>query len=134
MSHTVFLKGLWGGLTRQRAAQDLQPHAQRAVPALRDDPDVASQHGLGEPVHDRSVFVVVSEEQLNETGETGGRRFSGGARRRRRRLRSTHPVCVSVVNGGPFSAVITEGQEVGCHEVAPEMSQQKIRMWSLLLR
>lgn len=53
-------------LTRHGAAQHLQPHTQRAVPALRDDSDVAGQHGLRQLVHHRSVLIAVSEEQLGE--------------------------------------------------------------------
>lgn len=58
-----------GLLTRKRAAQDLQPHTKRAVPALRDDSNVARHHWLCKPVHDRGVFVAVSKKQLDKNGE-----------------------------------------------------------------
>lgn len=53
-------------LTRQGAAEDLQPHAQGAVPALRDDPDVTGDHGLRQLVHHWSVLIAVSKEQLDD--------------------------------------------------------------------
>jgi len=51
-------------LTRHGAPQELQPHTKRAIPALRDDSDVASQHRLCELVHHRRVIVTVSKKQL----------------------------------------------------------------------
>lgn len=53
--------------TWQGAAEDLQPHAQRAVPALRDDANVTSQNGFGKLVHHWSVLITVCKEQLDET-------------------------------------------------------------------
>lgn len=54
-------------LTWHGAAKDLQPHAQRAVPALGDDSNVTSQHWLGQLVHHWSVLIVVRKEQLDVT-------------------------------------------------------------------
>lgn len=53
-------------LTGKGAPEDLQPHAKRSVPALRDDSDVTSHHRLSQPVHHRSVLVIVSKKQLRK--------------------------------------------------------------------
>lgn len=37
-----------------------------------------------------------------------------------RHLRPAHPVSISVMDGGPLPAVITESQVVGRHKVTPE--------------
>lgn len=55
-------------LTRHGAAEDLQPHTQSAVPALRDDSDVAGQHGLCQLIHDRNILIIASKEQLDKRG------------------------------------------------------------------
>ena len=60
---------MWLRLTGHRAAEDLHPHTQRAVPALRDDSHVAGQHRLCQLVHYRSVLITVSKEQLGEREE-----------------------------------------------------------------
>ena len=52
-------------LTRQGAAKHLQPHTQCAVPALRDDSDVAGHHRHCQLVHHWSVLITVSKEQLD---------------------------------------------------------------------
>lgn len=52
--------------TRHGAAKDLQPHTQRAIPALGDDPDVAGQHRLCQLIHHWSVRITVSKEQLDK--------------------------------------------------------------------
>lgn len=69
-----FLKCVFGGVrfTREGAAQNLQPHAERAVPALRDDSDVASHHGHGEPVHHGRFLITVCKEQLEIQVKGGG--------------------------------------------------------------
>lgn len=54
-------------LTCLGAAEDLQPHTQRAVPTLRDDSHVTGQHGHGQLVHHWSVLIAVPKEQLDET-------------------------------------------------------------------
>lgn len=54
-------------LTWYRAAKDLQPHAQGAVPALGDYSNVSSQHGLGQLVHHWSVLITVGKEKLDKT-------------------------------------------------------------------
>lgn len=59
-------------LTRQGASQDLQSHAERAIPALRNDPDVAGQNRLCELVHHRHVLITVSKKQLYKKGYEGG--------------------------------------------------------------
>ena len=58
--------GVISQLTRQGAAEHLDPHTQTAVPALRDDPDVTGDYGLRQLVHHRSVLITVSKEQLEE--------------------------------------------------------------------
>lgn len=40
-------------------------------------------------------------------------------------LRSTHPVSISVMDSGPFSAVVAEREEVGGDEVAPGKAQER---------
>lgn len=62
-------------LTWHGAAEDLQPHAQSAVPALRDDSNVTSQHWLSQLVHHWSVLIAVCKEQLDETEQRGLRRL-----------------------------------------------------------
>lgn len=57
-------------LTGQGTAKDLQPHTQRAVPALRDDSHVTGQYRLCQLVHHWSVFITVSEEQLGTREKT----------------------------------------------------------------
>ena len=64
-------------LTRHRAAQDLQSHAQTAIPALWDHPDVARQHGHSKLVQHRSVLVTVPKEQLHVQGERDRERGGG---------------------------------------------------------
>lgn len=54
-------------LTWHRTAEDLQPHAQGAVPALGDDSNVTSQHWLSQLVHHWSVLITVCKEQLDKT-------------------------------------------------------------------
>ena len=150
-------------LTVHGAAEDLQPHTQRAVPALRNDSDVPGQYGLCQLVHHWNVLITVSKEQLghrdwgkNESKKEGGTGckinfllsasskwiptvfwvflLRGEANlpatsmfyqhlmwrmRKWHHFRWTHPVSVSIVDGGPFSAVIAESQEVGHHKVIP---------------
>lgn len=50
-------------------------------------------------------------------GHSGGRVW--------RCLRWTHPVGVSVVDSGPFSAVVAEREEVGGDEVAPGRAEER---------
>lgn len=66
-------------LTVYGAAENLQPHTQRAIPALRNDSDVTGQHGLRQLVHHWNVLITVSKEQLgqreggnNESEKEGG--------------------------------------------------------------
>lgn len=54
------------GFTEHRAAQHLHPHAQGAVPALRDDADITRQHRHCQLVHHWSVCVTVPKEQLHD--------------------------------------------------------------------
>lgn len=44
-------------------------------------------------------------------------------------FRWTHPISVAIVDGSPFSGVITESQEVWSHIVAPERRQHVVSMW-----
>lgn len=44
-------------------------------------------------------------------------------------FRWPHPVSISIVDGGPFSAVVAESQEVGRHVVTPETRQHVGSMW-----
>lgn len=55
-------KGAGLRLTRKGAPQHLQSHAQRAIPALRDDSDITGHDRHGQLVHHWSVLVIVSKE------------------------------------------------------------------------
>lgn len=48
----------------QGAGKNLQPHAQSAVPALRQDSNISCNHGTGELDLHRSVFVDIAIEEL----------------------------------------------------------------------
>lgn len=127
----VFVKCVFGSarLTGEGAAQNLQPHAEGAVPALRDDSDVASDHGHSEPVHHWSVLITVCKEQLDIKVKRG---VSGWWKRGGcgdfEDLMVSYPVSIPIVDGGPFSAVVAESQEVGQHKVTPEMTAWEKRV------
>lgn len=49
---------------------------------------------------------------------------------RGRHFKRPHPVSVSIMDGGPFSAVVAESQEVGRHVVTPETRQYVGNTWN----
>lgn len=53
-----------------------------------------------------------SQGMMGETVHTGPEKW--------RHFRPTHPVSISIMDGGPLPAVIAESQVVGRHKVAPE--------------
>lgn len=115
-------------LTWQGATEKLQPHAQRAIPVLRDDSDVTGHHGLSQLVHHRSICVTVSKKQLDyrERDRSQGK---SGIMFTKWHLRGAHPVCISIMDGGPFSAIIAESQVVGRNKVTPGSRQHIGSMW-----
>lgn len=86
-----------GRLTRQGAAEDLQPHTDAPVvePGLRIDADVAGHHGDGQLVEDRDLLLTVSFKYL--LMHKGGKAKSLRARlsRDKREIHSFHKVSLS---------------------------------------